>query len=123
MGKLSLDTSGSESPSKKLRTDPKKSTDQKRDAGGAAGGKGVLTALTLPSGKMRFCIKHMGSLVLPSEPKFVCTNKHCSCKHCSSFDDYVTYYGSRDALKEANSHNTTVGNVGKIRAELIRRIL
>ena len=51
---------------------------------------------------------------------FVRKDKNCSFKHCSSFDDYVTYYGSRDALKEANSYNTTLGNMRKVKAELIK---
>jgi hypothetical protein len=62
----------------------------------------------------------MGSIVLPNEKKFVCGNKPCSFKHCSSLEEYVTYYGSREALKEANSLNVSVGNMGKVRAELMK---
>ena len=120
VGKLSLDTSGGDSPPKKPRTDTKKPHDPKRIAGGAAGGKAGLTSLTLPTGKMRFCIKHMGSVILSSDHKIVCKEQKCSFKHCSSLDDYVTYYGSRDALKEANSFNTPLGNMGKVKAELIK---
>ena len=119
VGKLSLDTSGEESPPKKSKNDHKK-PGTKNDSGGAAGGKGVTTSSTLASGKMRFCIKHMGSVILPSEQKFVCGNKPCSFKHCSSLDEYVAYYGSREALKEANSLNVSVGNMGKVRAELMK---
>jgi hypothetical protein len=119
VGKLSLDTPGDESPSKKHKKDLKK-PGIKIDTGNAGGGKGVTTASTTASGKMRFCIKHMGSIVLPNEKKFVCGNKPCSFKHCSSLEEYVTYYGSREALKEANSLNVSVGNMGKVRAELTK---
>jgi hypothetical protein len=125
VGKLSIDTSGLESPSKK----PKISAEKKKGkiapaaTGGALGGKTNTTAPTstaLTTGKLKFCIKHMGSILFPNNPKFGCKISPCTFKHCADVDEYVSYFGSKEALKEVNSGNIKVGSMGEVRTELIR---
>jgi hypothetical protein len=125
VGKLSIDTSSLESPSKK----PKISAEKKKGkiapaaTGGALGGKTNTTAPTstaLTTGKLKFCIKHMGSILFPNNPKFGCKISPCTFKHCADVDEYVSYFGSKEALKEVNSGNIKVGSMGEVRTELIR---
>ena len=125
VGKLSIDTSGPESPAKKLKSATEKKKDKKIAAvaaGGTSGGKANTTAsttTTLTAGK-RFCIKHMGSILFPNNSKFGCKISPCSFKHCADIDEYVSFFGSKEALKEVNSGNIKVGSMGEVRTELIR---
>ena len=105
VGKLMIDTSGSESPAKKPKTAADKKKDKKIAAAAAVGplgGKANTTAVTsteLTAGKSKFCIKHMGSILFPNNPRFGCKTSPCSLKHCVDIDKYVTYFGSKEALK------------------------
>jgi len=121
---------GSESPPKKPKTNPAK----KPNAGGGGGGGGA--GGTAPNGggaakpqlanklancKIRMCIFHVGSFVLPGL-RTGCTPKPgkppCDFKHFNTLDEYIDYYGSKPLCKEAAMANGKTGKMGLIRDKL-----
>jgi hypothetical protein len=121
---------GSESPPKKPKTIPlKKSNVGGGVGGGGAGGavpNGVGAVKPLPSnklanGKIRMCIYHVGSFVLPGL-RTGCTPKSgkplCDFKHLNTLDEYIDYYGSKPLCKEAAMANGKTGKMGLIRDKL-----